>query len=170
MAGLNLQQLFRDRSQLLGTLALPLLLTWVFGSAFGSGSAAKVVVPVADMDRSVYAAAIVSAVDEPSGFVVEKVTPAEAYRRVREGETGIAVVIPRGFAEDVEHNRGAKVETVRDPGSTEAQAIVALVTGAANRIAADAKAARVTAKVLASGNGGIYPSNAPELPRAVRRG
>jgi len=163
MAGLNLQQLFRDRSQLIGTLALPLLLTWVFGSAFGAGSAAKLVVPVADMDRGVYAASIVSAVDEPDGFEVEQVTPAEAYRRVREGEAAIAVVIPRGFAEDVERNRGAKIETVRDPGSTEAQAVVELVTGAANRIAADAKAARVTATVLTNANGGTYPSNAPNF-------
>lgn len=163
IAGLNLRQLFRDRSELLGTLALPLLLTWVFGTAFGSGSAAKLVVPVADMDRSVYAEAIVSAVDEPTGFVVEKVAPAEAYRRVREGDAQIAIVIPRGFAEDVEHNRGAKIETVRDPSSTEAQAVVELVTGAANRIAADAKAARVTATVLANGNGGTYPRNAPNF-------
>jgi ABC-2 type transport system permease protein len=163
MAGLNLQQLFRDRSQLIGILALPLLLTWVFGTAFGSGSAQSLTVPVADMDRSVYAAAIISAVDEPSGFVVEKVTPAEAYRRVRVGDAPVAVVIPRGFGEDVEHNRGAKIETVRNPGSTEAQAIVELVTGAANRIAADAKAARVTATVLADGNGGVYPSNAPDF-------
>jgi ABC-2 type transport system permease protein len=163
IAGLNLKQLFRDRTQLLGMLALPLLLTWVFGAAFGSGSAAKLVVPVADMDQSVYSQAIISAVDEPGGFMVEKVTPAEAYRRVREGKSAIAVVIPRGFAEDVEHNRGAKVETVRDPGSTEAQAVVELVTGAANRIAADSKAARVTATVLANGNGGVYPSNAPNF-------
>ncbi|NTU70439.1 MAG: ABC transporter permease [Coriobacteriia bacterium] len=163
IAGLNLTQLFRDRSELIGTLALPLLLTWVFGSAFGSGSAARLVVPVADMDRSIYAEAIVSAVEEPEGFTVEKVTPAEAYRRVREGDAPVAIVIERGFGEDVEHNRGAKVETVRDPGSTEAQAVVELVTGAGNRIAADAKAARVTATVLANGNGGIYPSNAPDF-------
>lgn len=163
IAGLNLRQLFRDRSELAGTLALPLLLTWVFGSAFGSGSAARLVVPVADMDRSIYAEAIVSAVDEPDGFVIERVAPAEAYRRVREGDAPIAVVIPRGFAEDVEHNQGATIETVRDPGSSEAQAVVEVVTGAANRIAADAKAARVTAQVLANGNGGVYPSNAPNF-------
>lgn len=163
IASLNLMQLFRDRSELIGTLALPLLLTWVFGSAFGSGAAAKLTVPVADMDRSIYAEQIVSAVDEPDGFVIARVTPAEAYRRVREGDAPVAVVIPRGFAEDVEHNRGAQIETVRNPGSTEAQAVVEVVTGAANRIAADAKAARVTATVLANGNGGTYPSNAPDF-------
>ena len=53
IAGLNLTQLFRDRSELMGVIALPLLLTWVFGSAFGSGSAQRLVVPVADSDRSV---------------------------------------------------------------------------------------------------------------------
>jgi ABC-2 type transport system permease protein len=163
IAGLNLTQLFRDRSELLGTIALPLLLTWVFGSAFGSGAAQRLVVPVADMDRSIYAQAIVSAVEEPDGFEGVKVTPAEAYRRVRVGDASVAVVIPRGFGEDVEHNRGAKVETVRDPGSTEAQAVVEVVTGAADRIAADAKAARVTATVLTNGNGGVFPSNAPDF-------
>ena len=54
IAGLNLQQLFRDRSELVATIALPLLLTWVFGSAFGSAAVAKVTVPVVDLDNSTY--------------------------------------------------------------------------------------------------------------------
>jgi len=164
IAGLNLRQLFRDRSELMGVLLLPLVLTWVFGSAFGSGAAQKLSVPVADLDNSTYSRAIVSAVDDArSGIVADKVTPAEAYRRVREGEAPVAVVVPRGFGEDVEHGREATIETVRDPGSSNGQAVVELVTGAANRIAADAKAARVTATVLTSGNGGTYPANAPNF-------
>ena len=163
IAGLNLMQLLRDRTELVGVIGLPLLLTWVFGSAFGAGSAAKTTVPIADLDKSIYAHAIVAAVDEPDSVVVVNVTPAEAYRRVREGEAPLAVIIPRGFGTAVEQNAGAKIETVRDPSSSEAQAIVELVSGAANRIAADAKAVRVTATVLTRGNGGAYPSDAPDF-------
>lgn len=163
MAGLNLTQLFRDRSEMLAVIGLPLLLTWVFGSAFGAGAAAKTTVPIAHLDNSTYAQTVIAAVDEPSAIVVARVTPAEAYRRVRDGEAPLAIVIPRGFGAAVEQNTGATIQTVRDPSSSEAQAIVELVQGAANRIAADAKAVRVTATVLANGNGGIYPSNAPDF-------
>jgi ABC-2 type transport system permease protein len=163
IAGLNLMQLFRDRSELVAVIGLPLLLTWVFGSAFGSGSAAKTVVPIASLDNGVYSQTIIAAVDEPSAIVVARVTPAEAYRRVRAGEAPLAVIIPRGFGEAVEQNTGAKIETVRDPSSSEGQAVVELVQGAANRIAADAKAVRVTTAVLANGNGGVYPPNAPDF-------
>lgn len=163
IAGLNLRQLFRDRSELMGVLVLPLVLTWIFGSSFGSAAGSKLTLPVADMDNSSYSRAIVSAIDEPDGFAVDMVPPAVAYQRVREGAAPVAVVIPRGFAEDVEHGREASIETVRDPGSTNGQAVIELVTGAANRIAANAKAARVTATQLANGNGGTYPANAPDF-------
>jgi ABC-2 type transport system permease protein len=163
MAALNLQQLFRDRSELLATIALPLVLTWVFGSAFGAGTVSKTTVPISDLDNSVYSRLITKLVDEPDGFVVQRVAPAEAYKLVRNGDAPVAVIIPRGFSAAVERNTGARVETVRDPASSEAQAVVELVQGATNRIAADAKAARVTATLLEEGDGGAYPPDAPDF-------
>jgi ABC-2 type transport system permease protein len=163
IAGLNLQQLFRDRSELIGTIALPLLLTWVFGSAFGAGAAAKTLVPVSDLDNSSYSRLVTKLVDEPVGIVTQSVAPAEAYQLVRDGKATVAVIIPRGFSKAIEQHTGARIETVRDPGSSEAQGVVELVQGAANRLAADAEAARVTAIVLQQGNGGTYPSNAPNF-------
>jgi ABC-2 type transport system permease protein len=163
IAGLNLRQLFRDRSELVATIALPLLLTWVFGSAFGSAAASKTTVPISDLDNSTYSRLIVRLVDEPAGVVVSSVSPAEAYRQVRDGDAPVAILIPRGFSKAVEQNTGARVETVRDPASSEAQAVVELAQGAVNRVAADAKAAHVTAAVLQQGNGGAYPLNAPNF-------
>ena len=164
IAGLNFTQLFRDRSELASVVLLPLLLTWVFGSAFGSSAASgRVVIPVSMLDDSVYARRIVAALDEPSGVDTVRVTPAEAYRRVREGDNGVAVFIPRGFGEDIEHNRAVVVKTVRDPGSTEAQAMVEVVNGAVGRIAADAVAARVSVAVITQGSGGVYPAGAPDF-------
>ena len=163
IAGLNLRQLFRDRSELLATIALPLLLTWVFGSAFGSAAVSTTTVPISDLDNSTYSRLVVNLVDEPAGISVSRVTPAQAYRLVRDGDAPVAVLIPRGFSKAVEQNTGARIETVRDPSSSEAQAVVELVQGATDRIAADAKAAHVTATVLEQANGGAYPPNAPDF-------
>jgi ABC-2 type transport system permease protein len=163
IAGLNLMQLFRDRSELVATIALPLLLTWIFGSAFGAAATSKTTVPLSDLDNSVYSRLVATLVAEPSGIVVRRVTPAQAYQLVRDGTDPVAVLIPRGFSAAVEQHTGARIETVRDPSSSEAQAVVELVQGAANRIAADSEAARVTATVLEQGNGGSYPMNAPNF-------
>jgi len=164
IAGLNFTQLFRDRAELVSVIALPLLLTWVFGSAFGSSASdGRMVVAVSSLDTSVYAETIVAALEEPSGIEVVRVTPAEAYRRVREGDNQVAVLIPRGFGEDVEHEREVSVTAVRDPGSTQAQAVVELVNGAVGRIAANAVAARVSVDVITQGSGGTYPAGAPDF-------
>jgi len=163
IAALNFTQLFRDRSELVSVIVLPLMLTWVFGSAFGSSAAeGRIVVPIADLDGSRYSRVVIAAIDEPEAIEVEKVTPAEAYRRVREG-SAVAVIIPRRFGEDIEHNRRPHIETVRDPSATEGQAVVELVQGAAGRIAANAEAARVSVAVISQGAGGVYPSNAPDF-------
>lgn len=164
IAGLNFTQLFRDRSELASVILLPLLLTWVFGSAFGSSAAAgNMVVPVSSLDTSVYADAIIAAIDAPEAISVKRVTPVEAHRRVRDGDAGVVVLIPRGFGEDVEHDRAVKVKTVRDPGSTQAQAVVEVVNGAVGRIAANAEAARISVDVITVASGGTYPAGAPDF-------
>ena len=170
IAGLNLLQLFRNQTELVSVLVLPLLLTWVFGLAFGSGTAAVRVteIPFADADSSRYSKFIASTVDESDSLKTVSVTEAEARRRVREGDAAVAIIVARGFGENVEHGRDARVLTLRDPGSTEAQAIVQVVSGATDRLAADAKAAHVAAAALVSGADGVYPSSAPDF-RALFR-
>ena len=147
IAALNLLQLFRNQTELVSVLVLPLLLTWVFGLAFGSGSAAARVteIPFADADASRYSRFIAATVDESDSLKTVRVTEAEARRQVRDGDAAVAIIVARGFGEDVEHGREARVLTLRDPGSTEAQAIVQVVSGATDRLATDAKAAHVAA-------------------------
>jgi ABC-2 type transport system permease protein len=165
MAGLNLRQMLRDRGELVSIIVLPLLLTWVFGLAFGSsgGGAALTKVPVADQDRSTYSAFVIRTVGESAGMTVTPVSEAEARRRVRDGEAPVALIIARGFGEHVEHGTTATVESVRDPGSTEAQAIVEIVQGATARVATNARSARTAVSALVAGANGNYPSTAPDF-------
>lgn len=150
MASLNLLQIFRDRSELVSIIGLPLLLTWVFGAAFGSvgGGVRALVVPVADLDRSVYSARVVRAVDDPAAYEALGVDEAAARTLVADGQSPVAVIVPQGFGGRIEEGKTARLYVVRDPGSTNAQAVVQVVEGAATRIAANAEAARIAAEAL----------------------
>jgi ABC-2 type transport system permease protein len=88
---------------------------------------------------------------------------AAAREAVRSGSAPVAVIIPVGFGRGVEHGTTATVTTLRDPSSTQAQAIVEVVQGAAARIATNAKAAHVTGDALTAGAGGTYPTDAPDF-------
>jgi ABC-2 type transport system permease protein len=88
---------------------------------------------------------------------------ADARAKVQSGDAPAAVIIPAGFGRHVERGTTATVVTVRDPGSSEAQALVEVVRGATARLATNAKAAHVTGDALVLGGGGVYPSNAPDF-------
>lgn len=149
MASLNLLQIFRDRSELVGVIALPLLLTWVFGTAFGgSGGGGAMSIPVADLDGSVYSERVVAAIDEPESSDAQRVPESSARTMVRDGQAAVAVIIPAGFGEAIEADKKATIVVLRDPSSSSAQAVVQLVDGAAVRIAANAEAARVAEEAL----------------------
>jgi hypothetical protein len=69
IAGLDFQQLFRDRGQLVSVFVMPLVLTWAFGLAFGAGSAGKATaVPVADKDNSAYSRYLVASLDQTGTY------------------------------------------------------------------------------------------------------
>jgi ABC-2 type transport system permease protein len=154
MAGLNFLQIFRDRSELVSIIGLPLLLTWVFGAAFGAGGGGgPMSVPVADQDHSVYSERIVTAIDDAKGSDARAVSEALARQLVAEGQAPVAVIVPAGFGKRIEDDETARVYVLRDPGSANAQVIVQIVDGAATRVAANAEAARVAAGAL----GGTEP-------------
>jgi len=150
MAGLNLLQIFRDRSELVAVIVLPLVLTWVFGAAFGTGGggARPIVVPVADLDDTVYSARIVRAIDEPDYYEALRVSEASARKLVADGQASVAVIVPAGFGKRLEDDETARIYVVRDPASASSQTVVQIVDGAATRVAASAEAARVAVSAL----------------------
>lgn len=150
IARLNLLELFRDRGELVGVIVLPLMLTWVFGTAFGSQGVERALeVPVADLDGSRYSRQIVELLDATPGFDAAPFAEDEARTLVADGDAPVALVIPEGFGSAVESGEKATLETVRSPGSQNGQAAVEVVEGAASRVAANAEAARAVMPLLA---------------------
>jgi ABC-2 type transport system permease protein len=164
IAALDFQEMFRDRGQLVSVFVLPLLLTWAFGLAFGGGGNGRPTsIPFADADHSKYSALIRASIEQSGTYEAVPMGAAAARDEVKSGDAPVAVLVPAGFGRDVERGTTATVTTVRDPGSTTAQAIVEVVRGGASRIAADAKAGHVTADALTLGDGGIYPASAADF-------
>ncbi|HSK46696.1 MAG TPA: ABC transporter permease [Coriobacteriia bacterium] len=152
IARLNLLELMRDRTELVSVIVLPLLLTWVFGTAFGSqGVERPLAIPVADLDSSAYSKAIVQEIADAKSFDVESATEPNARQMVRDGDSPIAIVIPEGFGSRLEAGRTSTIETVRYPASQNAQAAAQVVEGAAARVSANVAAANVVVEQFSQG-------------------
>ncbi len=163
IARLNLLELFRDRTELVSVIVLPLMLTWVFGAAFGSAGVERAVeIPVADLDDSTYSRQLVELIDGAKAFDVKHVSRAEARQLVRDGDAPASVTIAKGFGARLEQGQPAVVAVRKYPSSQNAEAVAQIVDGAAARISANASAARVVREQLAS------DGRAPEFAATYR--
>ncbi len=149
MLKIQVLQTVRDRGEMISILVLPLLLTWVFGVAFGSqGAERPVLVLWLDGDTGIYAREIRDiAADEPSIEILDA-TEAEATERLDSGEAGLAVRIPEGFSEDLQAGDGATLVMIVPPDSQRGRAAAEIVQGGVARVSANAEAALVSMAVV----------------------
>lgn len=139
---LNVQQMVRNPAELVGVLLLPVALTLVFGTAFGSGEERPLTIPVVDEDGTAYSAQVLDLLGEERSFELVDVDRAEAERRIRESENSLAIIVPEGFGEGVEAG-DAQIQVMRDPTSEGGFAAMAVVEGIAVRMSANAAAANI---------------------------
>lgn len=121
LARKDLRLFFRDRAALALTLALPILLATIFGSAMqgmmgggGEGSPIKKVkLLVEDLDESAASARLVEAIEGADAF--EATVTTDARRQVAGGDYPAAVVIPRGYGEVLARGEVPPIALLRDP-------------------------------------------------------
>ncbi|MDO8915472.1 MAG: ABC transporter permease [Coriobacteriia bacterium] len=141
LAWLDFMRLVRDRTQLGVMLVLPLMLTFLFGTMMG-GVERKVSVAVADLDGTAISREVVAGLPERS-YSLRKVDEEIARQMASSGEVAAAVIVPKGFGDDVLAGVDTKVSLVKDPRSTSALAIAQAVQGRVRRIAANAQTIRI---------------------------
>lgn len=146
LAWLNLQQLLRDRAQLVTMIAVPLLLTTVFGMMLGGGES-RTVVALADLDGSRYSADLAAGLD-PRSYDVRKVSEAEARAEVTAGQVSAAIVVPKGFGDDLLTGVKSTVLVIRDPRTSASLAVSEALSGRVQRMAADAETIRIVRKAF----------------------
>jgi ABC-2 type transport system permease protein len=162
LAWLNLLQVLKDRAGLFTLVALPLMLTLVFGTVMGGGER-KFTVALADLDGTPTSAQVVGGLDERS-YAIEKVAEPQARAMAASGEAVAAIVVPTGFEADVLGGVNTTVTILKDPRSTTSIAVVQAVQGRVQRIAANATTIRIVQRAYrdaAAQTGAQYPAPAP---------
>lgn len=172
MLKVSVIQVLRDRGELVSIIFLPILLTYVFGVAFGSqGSDRPIAVLWLKGDTSAYAEQIRTFIDDEASVEILEVTRAEADKKLNDGDASIVVNVPKGFGTALESGENAAVEVEQAPDSARATAALEVVQGAVARVSADVQAARVTAQVWPGGEvldirppGGTAPNLGGHVP------
>jgi ABC-2 type transport system permease protein len=144
LAWLNAVQLVRNPAEVVGVIVLPLALTMLFGSAFAAGQASDIRVLFVDEDDTTYSAQVGELIDAEESLRIEDATRVDAETEIAAGDAGVAVLVPRGFADALERG-SATIEVMRNPNSQNGFAIVSVVQGIATRMSGNAAAARVVA-------------------------
>lgn len=161
LAWLNLVQVVKDRTGLFTLIAVPLMLTLLFGSVMGGGEQ-RITVAVADLDGTPISAQVAEALDARS-YAVRSVDEAEARAMASSGEAAAAVIVPRGFESDVLGGVDTTVTVVKDPRSTSTIAVVQAVSGRVQRIAANAGTIRIVSRAFRDASaqtGAVYAAPA----------
>lgn len=167
----ELRRTANDRVFLFFIVVLPVVIMVIIGSTFSGQGAIEV--GVLDRDGSERSAALVDALDRAGGVDLERYRSIDTLRRdVRSGMLGAGLVVPSGYAEDVDRAEGATVELVVDPTSTSAAAARPVVEAALADEAVRAGAARFVAE---RGDGDLPGAQAAtdrlaaDLPQATTR-
>ena len=165
MAWLNIMQVLRDRSELVSVLVLPVILTLIFGLAFGSGDGGEVRVAFTDDDSSRYSQQLREMLAEhEDAFTLVELPAKTAEDEVSDGKSAAWVRVPSGFGTAVASGARGHIEIVRDPSSNRTLAAAEIVQGAASRLAADALAARLALDALADARGVFEAGPLPSAP------
>jgi len=141
LAWLNLLQVLKDRTGVITLIGVPLMLTALFGTMLGGGES-KFTLAVADLDRTDISAEVVSVFDQRS-YSLREVDEKQARAMASSGEAVAAVIIPKGFSDDVLGGVDTTVTIVKDPRSTSVIAVARALDGRIQRIAANAETIRI---------------------------
>lgn len=127
LAAKDFRLFLRDRSGLLLTFALPIVLATIFGAAMGSmGSSegmGRVTLLVEDLDHSTHSRALVAEFAKSAGLELKP--EANVRARVANGKSAAGLLIPSGYGADLDAGREPKLVLYRDPAQTIEQQIVA---------------------------------------------
>ncbi len=112
----DLRRVAKDRMALLWLLAMPLVMTYVFGSALRGGGPQATWIPVINLDRQELSALFVDQLRAEGYWIEMKDPTAQAELKAK---WPYGVVIPPGFTDAILHGRQIKIPLVKGDGTPE---------------------------------------------------
>lgn len=159
----EVRRFVQDRVALFSLVILPMLIVLLIGSAFGAAPR-EFVVGVVDADRSAASAALVAALEDADTLVVAEYDDERLLRRdIRLSQVSAGVLVPRGYAVDLEAGRSVVLPVVTVQADESAAAVVATVRGAVAQEGAVLAAGAFVAETLSA-----PPDQALAAARAVQ--
>jgi drug efflux transport system permease protein len=127
------RQILRDRRTLVLLLVMPIVLTFLFGKALGTGELRQIPSVILNEDGSPESNAIVTAFSTYDEVQIqgEVKTLKEAQDLLAQGKIKAAIVIPRGFMQQIEAGEEAQLQLLLDGTDNNSAPIV---EGVAQRV------------------------------------
>ncbi|MBL8857348.1 MAG: ABC transporter permease [Planctomycetes bacterium] len=126
VANKDLKLFLRDRTALLLTFALPIVLALIFGAAMGSMGGGqgmgRVPVLVEDLDESAASRALIEELGRSAGIELKPYSGSRA--RVARGKAVAALLIPSGYGSEIEAGRGPRLVLYRDAARAIEQQVI----------------------------------------------
>jgi ABC-2 type transport system permease protein len=155
----DLMQIMRDRMTFLFLLAMPIVFTFLFGSAFGGGTKGDPRLPVGYLDQdhaalsqqlgSLLGASTVIRHDEKAGRSSQ-----DLEKLVTDRKLAAAIVVPVGYSASILAGIPLKLTYVGDPSSSSASTVQGEVLGATKRLWSAVQTAQIVAQ--ATNNAAAY--------------
>lgn len=136
IALLKIKQVLKDKSSFVWMFAAPIFFVTVlvYGFGGGSGSAEQVKILIADEDRTDSSKQLVSWLKDHSGYKVEVTNESESRKAIVEGRAAAAVVIQKGFSEEILTGNGTPVKLLNLQNNEKIQALQTELDGYVNRL------------------------------------
>lgn len=136
IALLKIKQVLKDKSSFVWMFAAPIFFVTVlvYGFGGGSGSAEQVKILIADKDRTDSSKQLVSWLKDHSGYKVEVTNESESRKAIVEGRAAAAVVIQKGFSEEILTGNGTPVKLLNLQNNEKIQALQTELDGYVNRL------------------------------------
>ena len=112
----DLKRIAKDRMAVLWLLAMPLVMTYIFGNAMRGGGQQTTWIPVLDLDRQELSALFVDQLREDGYWIELKDATAQTELKTK---WPYGVVIPPGFGDSILHGRQIKLPLVKGDGTPE---------------------------------------------------
>jgi ABC-2 type transport system permease protein len=141
------------------------MLTLLFGTVLGGGER-KVPVAVADLDGTVYSREVAGALD-PASYTTVAVDEAGAREMVSNESALAAIIIRKGFGDDVVAGNDTTLTVLEDPRSTASLAVAEAVRGRVQRVAANSETIRVVKSAFQQASSMTGQPLGPPSPRDV---
>ncbi len=108
----QLKLLFRNRVAIVATIALPLILTYLF--SFSQGTSGKEVLYTADLDNSLYSKQFIAMINQHSNVEVMKLSEADIKKKVDNQDISIGLIINKGFGDSLTYGKKPDLKIVQN--------------------------------------------------------